>query len=121
MFTKMIVGLSLMVVSSFAAAQTFTCLNIETFPTTVIDGVNVPKCVAGCPTVRAPRCADVDHVFPPVTPKNPKAVGNYDAVVCTNIATFPIVTHENKKFPKCVAKCQAVRPPKCVDYNTELH
>lgn len=124
MFTKILVGVSLLFISSLSFAQG-DCRNIDTFPTTQVPNpsptlVPVPKCIAGCPTVRPPRCADADNIFPPVNPKSSKAVSDYSAVVCTDISTFPTVTHDNKVFPKCVQKCQGVRPPKCVDYNREL-
>lgn len=59
--------------------------------------------------------------IPSVSPTNTDAIGDYTNVTCSNIATFPKVTHGNIPFPKCVQKCQAVRPPKCVDYNKELY
>jgi len=59
--------------------------------------------------------------IPTVTPKKSSNIGDYTNVVCTNIATFPKVTKGANVYPKCVQKCQQVRPPKCVDYNSELN
>lgn len=118
---KSIVFALLMVVSLGAFAQAPVCDQLATFPDVAVLGGTTKKCVAGCPTVRPPLCADTDGIFPMVYPKNQKAVGNYTNVVCGDINTYPVVTHEGKDFPKCVQKCQNVRPPKCVDYNSELH
>lgn len=105
----------------FAQEPVVNCNVIGTFPTAVVLYGTTPKCVAGCPTVRPPQCADVDSVFPIVLPKNQKAVGDYTNVTCSDITTFPLVTKlGGNEYRKCVQKCQAVRPPHCVDYNSEL-
>lgn len=119
---KYILAIMMLAFAPASFSQTVDCNQLATFPDTagLQGGGTAKKCVAACPTVRAPLCADVDGIFPQVYPRNQKAVGDYTKVVCSNIATFPKVTHNGVNYPKCVQKCQAVRPPKCVDYNTEL-
>lgn len=120
---KRILAVVALLMSTFAFAQetTLNCNAISTFPTAVVLYGTTPKCVAGCPTVQPPLCADVDGIFSPVLPKNQKAIGDYTSVTCSDITTFPLVTKlDGKEYRKCVQKCQAVRPPHCVDYNSEL-
>lgn len=125
---SILVGVCLFMFGSVGHAQV-SCLNIDTFPTvqvpitqgTLTPTAPVPKCVATCQTVRPPRCTDSDVIFEPVSPKNLKDIGNYDSVSCTDISTFPTRTRPEGTFPKCVLKCQTVRPPQCVDYNKELY
>lgn len=118
---KYILAIIAVCAATSAVAQTVNCLQLDTFPNVAVLGGTTKKCVATCPTVRPPQCADTDGLWDLVYPKNQKAVGDYTNVQCNNIDTFPVVTHEGKDFPKCVSKCQNVRPPKCVDYNSELH
>ena len=103
------------------AAPPANCNKIATFTPVVVLGGTAPKCVSTCPTVRPPQCADVDGIFPIVLPKKQSEIGDYTAVVCGDISTFPVVTKpDGSQYPKCVQKCQGDRPPKCVDYNSEL-
>lgn len=119
---KRILAILALCISTTAFAQTVNCNQLATFPDVAVLGGITKKCVATCPTVQAPLCADVDGIFPQVYPRNQKAVGDYTNVVCSDISTFPVVTRsaDGQDFPKCVQKCQNVRPPKCVDYNSEL-
>jgi hypothetical protein len=108
---------SLFAVSAHAQVN---CKKITTFPSVTVFGTPVPTCQAGCPTVRPPRCRDLNSVFPARSPVVPVPAGAYDAVSCTAIDTFPTYTSNGKQYVKCVSKCANVRPPKCVDINKEL-
>jgi hypothetical protein len=120
MLHKIILTAALMLAST-AYAQV-NCKAISTFPTTTVNTMPVPTCVVGCPTVRPPRCQDLNNLFPPVVPKVAVPAGAYDAVSCTNVTTLPtyVSKHDGKVYRKCVSKCQNFRPPKCVDTNREL-
>lgn len=117
---KYILALMLLAFAPAAFSQTVDCNQLETFPDVAVLGGTTKKCVATCSTVRPPVCADTDGIWLLVYPRVQKAVGDYTNVVCSDIDTFPTVTRNGQDFPKCVQKCQNVRPPKCVDYNTEL-
>lgn len=118
---KYILTIMALVVSVSAFAQV-DCNNLATFPDVAVLGGTTKKCVATCPLVQAPRCADTDGIFPQVYPHNQKAIGDYTDVVCSDLTTFPFIVRQSdgQRFRKCVQKCQNIRPPKCVDYNSEL-
>jgi hypothetical protein len=115
-----VVAVALFTTSVYAQLN---CNQITTLPSVTVNGTPVPTCVAGCPTIRPPRCRDLNTVFPSRTPIVPVPVDAYDAVSCTDISTLPTYTskRDGKVYKKCVSKCANFRPPKCVDINKELN
>lgn len=111
----------LLATTAMHAQAVINCHQVLSFPQVAVQGGGLaPQCNATCPHITPPLCTNAGRLdsFTPVTPRGP--VGDYTNVNCSDRTTFPTVTKNGTTYYKCVQKCQNVRAPLCVDYNSEL-